>query len=48
MPQMQVFFIAMPASIILGFALLALVLAAMMGVYLSYVEQGLNVLLQRT
>jgi flagellar biosynthetic protein FliR len=48
MPQMQVFFIAMPASIILGFALLALVLAAMMGVYLSYMEQGLNVLLQRT
>lgn len=47
MPQMQVFFIAMPASIILGFAVLALVLATMMGVYLSYLEGGLNALLQR-
>jgi flagellar biosynthesis protein FliR len=47
MPQMQVFFIAMPASIILGFAVLALVLATMMGVYLSYMEAGLNALLQR-
>jgi len=47
MPQMQVFFIAMPASIILGFAVFALVLATMMGVYLSYLEGGLNALLQR-
>jgi flagellar biosynthesis protein FliR len=47
MPQMQVFFIAMPASIILGFVVLALVLATMMGVYLSYLEGGLNALLQR-
>lgn len=47
MPQMQVFFIAMPASIILGFIVLALVLATMMGVYLSYLEGGLNALLQR-
>lgn len=47
MPQMQVFFIAMPASIILGFIVLAVVLATMMGVYLSYMESGLNALLQR-
>jgi flagellar biosynthesis protein FliR len=47
MPQMQVFFIAMPASIILGFLVLAVVLATMMGVYLSYLEGGLNTLLQR-
>lgn len=47
MPQMQVFFIAMPASIILGFAVFALVLATMMGVFLSYLEGGLNALLQR-
>jgi flagellar biosynthetic protein FliR len=47
MPQMQVFFIAMPASILLGFAVLALVLSAMMGVYLTYMQDGLNALLQR-
>lgn len=45
MPQMQVFFIAMPASILLGFAVLALVLSAMMGVFLSYVQNGLSTLL---
>lgn len=47
MPQMQVFFIAMPASILLGFAILALVLSAMMGVFISYLEDGLGALLQR-
>ncbi len=47
MPQMQVFFIAMPASIFLGFAVLALVLATMMGVFMNYMENGLNVILQR-
>lgn len=46
MPQMQVFFIAMPASILLGFAVLALVLSAMMGVFITYVEDGLGQLLQ--
>ena len=45
MPQMQVFFIAMPASILLGFAVLALVLSAMMGVFISYVQNGLGTLL---
>lgn len=46
MPQMQVFFIAMPASILLGFAVLALVLSAMMGVFITYMEDGLGQLLQ--
>ena len=45
MPQMQVFFIAMPASILLGFAVLALVLSAMMTVFLTYVQDGLAPLL---
>lgn len=36
MPQMQVFFIAVPASIFLGFAILALVFATMMGVFLGF------------
>lgn len=38
MPQMQVFFIGMPLSILLGFMLLLLVLAAMMGTFTGYVE----------
>ncbi len=42
MPQMQVFFIGLPLSILLGFLLLLLVLAAMMGTFTGYVE---NVLL---
>ncbi|MFA6266498.1 MAG: flagellar biosynthetic protein FliR [Pseudolabrys sp.] len=42
MPQMQVFFIGLPLSILLGFFLLILVIAAMMGTFTGYVE---NVLL---
>lgn len=42
MPQMQVFFIGLPLSILLGFMLLVLVIAAMMGTFTGYVE---NVLL---
>jgi len=42
MPQMQVFFIGMPLSILLGFLLLLLVIAAMMGTFTGYVE---NILL---
>jgi flagellar biosynthetic protein FliR len=38
MPQMQVFFIGLPLSILLGFLLLVLVLAAMMGTFTGYVE----------
>jgi len=36
MPQMQVFFVALPLSILLGLAFLALVLGAMMGMFLDY------------
>jgi len=38
MPQMQVFFVGMPLSILIGFLILFLVLAAMMGTYLDSVE----------
>src|SRR5437660_8551194 len=38
MPQMQVFFVGMPLSIMLGLLILVLVLAAMMGTYLDSVE----------
>ncbi|MFN8828302.1 MAG: flagellar biosynthetic protein FliR [Labrys sp. (in: a-proteobacteria)] len=41
MPQMQVFFIAMPITIILGLMLFGLVIGAMMATYLTYVETGL-------
>lgn len=36
MPQMQVYFVGVPLSILAGFLILALVLAAMMGTYLDY------------
>jgi flagellar biosynthetic protein FliR len=36
MPQMQVYFVAMPLSILLGFLFLVLVLGAMMGIFLDY------------
>jgi len=38
MPQMQVFFVGMPLSILAGFLILFLVLAAMMSTYLDSVE----------
>jgi flagellar biosynthesis protein FliR len=38
MPQMQVFFVGMPLSILVGFLILVLALAAMMGTYLDSVE----------
>ena len=38
MPQMQVFFIGMPLTIILGLLLLLIVLGAMMGVFVHYME----------
>lgn len=37
MPQVQIFFIGLPASIMLGFLLLTLVLGAVMAVFLNYV-----------
>ena len=44
MPQLQVFFIAMPASIALGLGLLALLLTMMMGWYLNHFEGQLAIL----
>jgi flagellar biosynthesis protein FliR len=44
MPQLQVFFIAMPATISVGFILLALLLATMMGWYLMHFESEMVVL----
>src|SRR5262245_15770478 len=42
MPQMQVYFVGMPLSIIIGFLILLLVLGAMMGVFLGTVETTLR------
>ncbi len=36
MPQMQVFFVALPASIMIGFLFLIVVLGSMMGLFLDY------------
>jgi flagellar biosynthesis protein FliR len=36
MPQMQVYFVGVPLSILAGFLILAIVLAAMMGTFLDY------------
>lgn len=38
MPQMQVFFIGLPLSILLGLLLLVLVMGAMMGTFVGYLE----------
>ena len=42
MPQIQIFFIAMPANITVGFIMLAAVLAAVMTWYLDHVEQAIK------
>lgn len=42
MPQMQVFFIGLPLSILLGFMLLMLVIGAMMGTFVGYMEDVLG------
>jgi flagellar biosynthesis protein FliR len=38
MPQMQVFFVGVPASILIGFLVLLLVIGAMMSVFHDYLE----------
>jgi flagellar biosynthetic protein FliR len=38
MPQMQVFFVGMPLSILVGFLILLLVVGAMMTTFTGYVE----------
>lgn len=42
MPQMQVFFIGVPLSILLGLALLVVVIGAMMGTFTGYMEDVLR------
>jgi flagellar biosynthetic protein FliR len=42
MPQMQVFFIGLPLSIMLGLLLLLLVIGAMMGTFVGYIEGVLS------
>jgi len=42
MPKMQVFFVGMPLSILLGFIALLLVIGAMMGTFLGYLESVLR------
>jgi flagellar biosynthetic protein FliR len=42
MPQMQVFFVGLPLSILLGFLILFLVVAAMMTTFLGSVEDVLR------
>jgi flagellar biosynthetic protein FliR len=44
MPQMQVFFIGLPLSIMLGLVLLLLVVGAMMGTFVGYLENVLGAL----
>ncbi len=48
MPQMQVFFVGVPLSILLGFLILLLVLSAMMGTFLDSVEGVLRALAPST
>jgi flagellar biosynthetic protein FliR len=42
MPQMQVFFVGVPLSILIGFLIMLLVLGAMMGTFLDYIEGVLH------
>jgi flagellar biosynthesis protein FliR len=42
MPQMQVYFVATPLSILLGFLILLIVIGSMMGTFLGYVESVLR------
>jgi flagellar biosynthetic protein FliR len=44
MPQMQVFFVALPLSIMIGLLFLLLGLGAMMGFFLDYVGDVLHAL----
>ncbi|MGE0564141.1 MAG: flagellar biosynthetic protein FliR [Pseudolabrys sp.] len=46
MPQMQVFFIGLPLSILLGFGLLLAVIGAMMGTFVGYLEGVLGELVR--
>lgn len=48
MPQMQVFFVGMPLSILVGFLILLLVVGAMMMTFIDYVEVVLRELAPRS
>ena len=47
MPQMQVYFVGAPLSIMIGFLIFALVLAAMMGTFLGYFEGVIHDMMPR-
>ncbi|MGJ5011103.1 flagellar biosynthetic protein FliR [Bradyrhizobium oligotrophicum] len=47
MPQMQVYFVGAPLSILIGFLIFALVLTAMMGTFLGYFEGVMNEMMPR-
>ena len=47
MPQVQIFFIAIPANIFLGFALFMLMLSSMMMWYLDHFSSGVGAFLQQ-
>ena len=44
MPQMQVFFVGMPLSILVGFLILFIVIGAIMTTFLSHTEGVLRIL----
>ena len=48
MPQMQVFFVGMPLTILIGFLILLLVVGAMMTTFIGYVEAVLHELAPRS
>jgi flagellar biosynthetic protein FliR len=48
MPQMQVYFVGVPLSIIVGFLIFAVVLATMMGTYLDYFIGVMHQMMPRT
>jgi flagellar biosynthetic protein FliR len=47
MPQMQVYFVGVPLSIMIGFLIFAVVLATMMGTYLEYVTGVMQQMMSR-
>jgi flagellar biosynthetic protein FliR len=47
MPQMQVFFVGMPLTILIGFLILIMVLGAMMMTFLDYAGGVLHLLAPR-
>jgi flagellar biosynthesis protein FliR len=47
MPQLQVFFLGVPASIMIGFVLLMLLVGSLMGIFLGYIGDVLGELVPR-